>query len=91
MCFVRGDVRTADYTARYFVRPTAPAPTNDNLAPSDRRRRSEFTGLAFTEQGPKLLLVEVQRAATRVLGLVAITGGVWLAMTFAPMIAGVFG
>ena len=90
MCFVRGDLRTADHTVRYFVRPAAPVPANDNLALPGRTRR-RFAGLALTEQGPRLLLVEVQRAATRFLGLVAISGGVWLAMTFAPMIAGVFG
>ena len=84
MCFARGDPRTADYTARHVVRASAPA-TNDNLpcprATSPSRERST----AFTNRCSTWLFAQARLEVGAVAALVTISGGLWLAVHFAPI------
>jgi predicted secreted protein len=84
---VRGDPRTADYTVRFIVQVSAPAALNDNLQPVPARQP---TPPRVTYRPRLHRLAQPLGAATMVLAAVAISGGVWLAVTFGSMIADVF-
>ena len=91
MCFVRGDPRTADYTVRFLVRASVFRAANDNVQPvrlwqcalPDEHAWSRSLTVAYG-LGPG-------RAATAALATAAISGSVWLALSFFQVIAGVFG